>query len=212
MKKALSISLLLLTSFACLQANANLITNGSFEEFEMGTTLPGDFADGFGVYPGGVGVVGWTGVESIEIHPSGFLGNASQDGRHHAELRANPAQMGQFVLQQDFATVVNQLYKVSFWAQKRQADDGVFTASAGSEELEVNSHVVNEWNVFTFLFTASDITSTLGFTALDGSDTVGHLLDNVYVSAVPLPGAIVLLAGGLLGLGAFRKRETTAAA
>lgn len=210
MKRALSISLLLFTSFVCLQANANLISNGSFEEFEMGATLPGDFVDGFGVYPGGTGVVGWTGIESIEIHPSGFLGNTSQDGRHHAELRANPAQMGAFVLQQSFDTVVNQLYKVTFWAQKREENDGEFTASAGGTDLAVSTHIIDEWTPFTFLFTASGITSTLGFTAEDGADTVGHLIDNVYVSAVPLPGAIVLLAGGLLGLGAFRKRAVEA--
>lgn len=42
-----------------------------------------------------------------------------------------------------------------------------------------------------------------------GTDTIGHFLDDVSVRPVPLPGAVVLLADGLLGLGAFRTREAS---
>ena len=65
------------------------------------------------------------------------------------------------------------------------------------------------------LFTAVSELTTLRFVSLDmpeGLDTIGHFLDSVEVSAVPIPGALVLLAGGLLGLGAFRKREVASEA
>jgi hypothetical protein len=39
-----------------------------------------------------------------------------------------------------------------------------------------------------------------------------RLVDSIQVSAVPIPAAVVLLAGGLLGLGAFRKREVASKA
>ena len=202
-KRTLSISLLLFTSFVCLQANAAFM-NGSFEDFGMETPPA---AGTFDIY---TNLPGWTGFDNIEIHPDGFIANA-QDGEFYAELNAHPEQRGAFAIEQEFDTDVGQQYLVTFYAQAREmGGDGApgFTVFAGGDSAIINTHIFGAWMLFDIAFTATDMSSILRFESNDaGDDTVGHFLDNIYVKPVPLPGALVMLAGGLLGLGAFRRRE-----
>ena len=53
------------------------------------------------------------------------------------------------------------------------------------------------------LFTASGPT-TISFTGSQGAKYIG--LDNVTVSSVPLPPAVLLLGSGLVGLGLLRRK------
>ena len=208
MNKIFSLGLILAISLVGFQANAATITNGSFED---GHNNPATWE----FLPS---ITGWNENVStnVEIQRGGFIAPTAQSGNFYAELNSHPAQTGiAFELEQEFQTIANQEYKVTFWAQKRQANDGSFSASAGDSSTTVSSHAVGAWSMHQLLFTAVADLTTLRFLSLDmpeGSDTVGHFLDTVEISAVPLPGAVLLMAGGLLGLGAFRKREVASQA
>ncbi len=209
MKNLPALTILLLAGLFSTQSNAAFM-NGSFEDFGI-QTAPA--AGTFGVY---TTLPGWTGFNSIEIHPNGFIAD-SQEGGYYAELNADPAQAASFALEQTFDTMMGQEYKVSFYAQARKSDDGAFNVSVSnaSEVISevISDHMVGSWTLYEILFTAASTDSTLRFASLQaGSDTIGHFLDNIQVSAVPIPAAVVLLAGGLLGLGAFRKREVASKA
>jgi hypothetical protein len=151
---------------------------------------------------------GWTGTNHIELQPNGFLATAVS-GNFYAELNAHAAQDVPFVLQQEFATVVGQQYELSFYAQKRQIDDGTFNVTVGDLNEEISTHVTDTFSLFTFLFTAEDEVSTLSFISNQlGTDTIGHFLDDVsVVTTVPLPAALLLFTGGLVGLGSFRTKK-----
>lgn len=185
------------------QASATLLVNGSFEEFFVGQSGPVLGVDGsFSTYNS---LPGWTGIDNIELQPDGFLASAVS-GNFYAELNAHPGQDVPFVLQQEFATVVGQEYQLSFYAQKRRLDDGTFNVAVGSLNEEISTHETGSFNLFTFLFTAEDELSTLSFISnQSGRDTIGHFLDDVSVTAVPLPGALLLFTAGIFGLGAIRK-------
>ena len=203
MKTLTALTILLLAGFFATQANAAMITNGSFED---GHNDPATWE----FLPS---IVGWNEnvTTNVEIHRGGFIAPTAQSGNFYVELNSHPSQGGTaFELVQELDTIINQEYKVTFWAQKREENDGSFSASAGGSSTTVSSHIVGEWSMHHLLFTAVAELTTLKFLSLDvppGEDTIGHFLDSVEISAVPLPGALVLLAGGLLGLGAFRKRE-----
>lgn len=65
------------------------------------------------------------------------------------------------------------------------------------------------FTTFTDTFTVSaPVTARLIFAAVSSSsDNIGLLLDNVKLTAVPLPGAALLMLSGLAGLGAFARRR-----
>jgi len=187
-----------------MQTDDNLLVNGSFEEFaegHSGTLTVGGQVAFLSTLPG------WTGSNGIEIQADGFLADAAE-GKYYAELNAHSDLDIPYALQQEFATEVGQAYELTFYAKKRQIDDGSFSVSVGDLNVEVEEHVVDDFVQFTYLFNATEEISTLEFLSnQDSSDTVGHFLDNVSVTAVPLPGALALFAGGLIALGGIRKKS-----
>ena len=134
----------------------------------------------------------------------------AKEGTYYAELNAEPAQADPFRLMQTFDTNGITAFTLSFWAQAREDDDGSFFVSAGDNVImeEISSHIVGSWTQFVLDFVTAGPTATITFVSgQSGKDTVGHFLDDITVQPVPLPGALVMLAGGLLGLGIFRRRE-----
>lgn len=65
------------------------------------------------------------------------------------------------------------------------------------------------WNTYTYSFFGDGNDYQLGFQNL-GGDNVGALLDNVVISAVPVPAAGFLLLGALGGFGLMRRRKPAA--
>ncbi len=116
-----------------------------------------------------------------------------------------------------------QLYGVNFnWAAGQFAGfSGATTeqwqVSLGSQTLStptVNnpSHGFSGWMSQTLYFTATASSETLSFLSVGGPDTLPPcaLLANVSMQSVPEPSAVVLLAIGLLGIGAVSRRVRTA--
>ncbi len=92
------------------------------------------------------------------------------------------------------------------------------TGSASSGPLSVivaaavGSHPYTlDWTLFYYDFTATTTTAALTFTSLTNS-AVGPVLDDVSISAVPIPAALPLFRLGLAAFGIFARRRRKAAA
>lgn len=181
-----------------LNAQANLIVNGGFEDNNV---APNNWA-----YFPSSSVNGWEG-DNIEIWDS-FGGVVAPEGQQHAELNAHPYDGSVFSIFQSFATVIGQTYDVSFFYSARESNNEQFSFSVDTLSALLNDHVVGSWKQYTGSFVASTTVSTITFTSYDNS-TVGNFLDDVVVTAraqVDESGSLVMLAIGLIGLFYSRRK------
>lgn len=179
-------------------AQANLIVNGGFED---NTVAAGNWS-----YFSSSAVNGWDG-SNIEIW-NNFGGVVAPEGNQHAELNAHPYTGGVFSIYQSFATVVGQIYDVSFFYSARESANESFHFSVGTLATLINDHTVGTWNQFTGSFVANSNFSTITFTTTDNS-TVGNFLDAVVVTtraSVDEASSVVMLAIGMLGLVLVRRK------
>lgn len=164
---------------------------------------------------------------------SAFDGNYYVELDTHFDYE-NPANSNSWIRQQLTGLNIGQTYELSFAyaARTQDADDngiGVYwgeTADLFSGLFQVSvdydgSNWLN-WTTYTYRFTASAAEMFLGFQALGNkawdatslgaqyyfaeSNKYGGFLDAVNVTAVPEPGTLAVLALGLVGLGAMRRR------
>jgi len=191
---------LFFTMFA-MQANAatNLVINGSFED---------DLESRWSIYDD---LTGWTGgSDGIELR-NGVAGTAS-DGVNFVELdtRTNSS------MTQSIATVVGKMHSLTFDYMKRpdttlltNGIDWAFGSSNGSVTLIDDAL----WHTFSVIVTGETYPMLLSFSATGTSDSYGTSLDNVSVSAVPVPAAVWLFGSALVGLfGASRRKSSAIAA
>ncbi|PUA29152.1 MAG: hypothetical protein B0W54_00640 [Cellvibrio sp. 79] len=181
-----------------LNAQANLIVNGGFEDNNV--------AAGNWAYFPSSSVNGWDG-DNIEIWDS-FGGVVAPEGTQHAELNAHPFDGTVFSIYQSFATVIGQTYDVSFFYSARENNNEQFSFSAGTLAVLLNDHVVGSWKQYTGSFVATATTSAITFTSYDNS-TVGNFLDDVVVTTrthVDESGALVMMMIGLIGLFCSRRK------
>ncbi len=207
-----------------LEAHANLITNGSFEQNNY-------FIDRNG-YPrlddvNGSTPTGWTremgniSEYMVDTPYQGVTLYNAQDGHYFIGFHPNEW------WEQSFATDVGSSYSLSYWSAYGAIWTGGYGGQATSPSLVTikgDNYVLTapvtgggpapsgstlldapfDWVQHTEVFTADSIRSTLRFTSLSGF----IFIDNVTVQRVPEPSALALLALGLPALmRARRKRQ-----
>lgn len=188
-------------------AQAFLVTNGSFED----TTnfVANHPSDNTMTLPSGSTLLtGWTVIsgEIAWIGPSNPFGLTASNGSYFLDLTGYDT--GPFGgVQQTISTVSGQ-YQLEFdlGSSNIYGIPSAITATAGSTSniFTSTSSSSNVWKHFTMPFTASGST-TISLTGSTGQHYIG--LDNVTVSAIPIPAAGWLLGSGLVGLGLLRFRR-----
>ena len=183
-------------------ASAVTIVNGSFEDTEV--------SDPFDTYgTGSTGISGWTvGSGSVDVVSTLWT---AQDGSQAVDL--DGSSVGS-IFQVVTGLVVGQAYKIGFYMSGNPdgaptiktmdvsiggaLDSYSFDDSTGGAELGI-------WEFNSLSFVAGANSETLTFASTTAGSFYGPALDDVTISAVPLPAGSLLLLGGLLGFGALRR-------
>tara|TARA_R110002111_G_scaffold3391_3_gene20798 strand:+ start:891 stop:1505 length:615 start_codon:yes stop_codon:yes gene_type:complete len=204
MKKLLLSSLLLALSS---QVNAaNIVINGSFENPDI---APGTWS----VHS--PSILGWTtGSAGVEIRDN--VAGTAYEGDQFAELDSHGSDSNSYITQ-TLSTVIGQMYELSFAYSPRigqpEQTNGidVFWNGGLLDSVTATGSNIHNWVVYTFMVqgTGSDV---LKFAATGIEDTLGGSLDDVQVSAVPIPAAALLFAPALLGFMGLRRKAKAIAA
>ena len=185
----------------------NLLTNGSFEDVGM--------ADGIqtlasGTWKNFLTLPGWTSnANGIEVRNN--VSGSAQHGSNFVELDTTRNS----IAMQSLSTVAGTMYELSFYFAARPG-----TASRPSDtnniavfwndvllgtSTGIGSGTVHNWLRYSFSVLGTGGNDKLEFRAAGTSDSYGGSLDNVSL-AVPEPGSIALVLGGLLAAGVARRR------
>ncbi len=187
-------------TFTSSSAWAGLI-NGSFE---LGTD-PGAYMT---LNPGATDITGWTITGQLD-----YIGTYWQasDGSRSLDLSGLSAGS----LQQDIDTVVGYTYIVNFDMAGNPDGDPTLKqlvveavgVDAQAFDFDITGHTKSDmgWQTMTWSFVANSTTTTLKFTSLVGDTGWGPALDNVSVTAIPAPAALMLLGIGTGIVGWLRK-------
>lgn len=195
---------LALTLLAGTAGAATIVQNGSFEEH--------DPVSNWAVFDS---IPGWTTASGagIEIQTNSTLGTIdARTGDSYVELDSrNNSSMEQVI---NFTTTGRHL--LSFWYSPRRDlplsntieyffDGEMLGSITGPNGLET---AVGKWTEITAEFiVAAAGEYTLKFAATGTDDSYGGLIDDVSISAVPVPAGGVLLLTALGGLGLARRRK-----
>jgi hypothetical protein len=208
--------------FACLacaatHANANLLTNGSFE---MGTLVnDGNETQTFSAGP--TAIIGWTAVgrQVSWIEAGNPFGITAEDGSRFLDLTAYNTGAPFGGVTQTIATTIGNQYDLSFFLGSYTSVWGgppvSILASAGGTSgtfTDSAATTASTWVPFSLLFTATSTSSAITLTGAAGLEYIG--LDNVDVelvgsgpSGAPEPGTYALTALGLGALAAIIGRS-----
>ena len=194
------IKALLVVSFLTLfnmTSQASVLINGSFEDNTIGAYLSVGGGDSSTI-------TGWTTINSgVEL----FTTTEAADGSYVVDLNNFTYQSGG--IEQMFATVIGQSYTFSFAATTLQGfgRDGTgqvdVSIGADSHSYFLENHFSTlDWETHSFVYVATDTTTTLAF-----SNSTDSLLNFSYIdgisgdiTTVPVPAAVWLLGSGLLCL------------
>lgn len=192
-------------------SKADLVLNGSFEQPSIGAATFSLFSS----------IPGWTPTAGqLELQSNGLYGPGSVafNGVQWHEMDRASGATGIF---QDLTTEVGQTYLLSFAYAPRPftaAADNVFEVLWGGSTVVTLGPLtppggdVIDWQVASFVVTASATTTRLQFNDIGDVVSVGALLDNV--SVVPEPSTWAIASLGVVALALtrrFRKSQLTEA-
>lgn len=171
----------------------DLVTNGSFED----AVVSGQWAHQL---PTGWTFTGHTPVVFTNTYVGGPAGHLNQGVQleYHGDT-----------LSQSFSTALDQAYTLSFMVSgynSKMAPLGVSVGSSTGSYTGTNG----VWTTYTLGFTGTGASMTLTFTNTgtpDGSYGLYPHLDNVSVTAVPEPPAMVMMLAGMLAVGFVAARR-----
>lgn len=190
-------------------ASASLIQNGSFED-------PAKSSDGWDVLPS---MTGWSATNGIERRRGSTVDNVhATDGAQYIELDTDkingvmPSSTNTSIWQE--VTLTAGTYRLSFDYASRTGDSssdmrvqfGTLIDNIGTlnnliiNDLTSGQRTANQWNTITKDITVAGGAITLKFTAEGAANQYGAYLDNVKLTAVPVPAALPLFGSALLGL------------
>jgi len=187
-------------------AHANLLSNGSFEDLGGGSLSPG----AWGLFDS---IPSWTSdpqYRDIEVQAGTII--PAQDGLNYIELESDPGNSSYSVVSQTFTVTSAGDYLLSFFYAPRtdQEGDNLVNASIDGNLLASPSGTrpPQGWTLMTALITLGVGSHVLSFDAFGSFDnTLGGFVDNVDISAVPLPPGLILLGTGVAGIGYMGRRR-----
>jgi hypothetical protein len=173
-------------------ASANLLVNGSFEDAK-------DFVDNYGGDTMNLGVGStkmrdWTVIGTTSgaglawIGPTNPYGLTAEKGSYFLDLTEENRSGPYGGVEQTFATVAGDRYKVTFWlgsSAQWGVQDGLTASAAGASKTFAstnNGSQNNLWQHEVFDFTATGASTTLSLLGASGVNYTG--LDNVSVTLV----------------------------
>jgi hypothetical protein len=195
----------------------NYITNGGFED---NVGLSGNSWGVFNSIPGWTTTTG----RGIEVQRGNIGGASPYEGQQKVELDSHnltggAANSNSNSGMQQALTLGAGMYEFSFAYLGRTDDAGTngigYSVMNGILNDMVTGIRQDGWTIITHMFTLDVETDVfVNFWAKGSEDTFGGYVDDVRLSAVPLPAALPLYGAGLavMGLIGWRKRKAAASA
>jgi hypothetical protein len=197
----------------------NLISDGGFE------TNVGLGNNKWGVFDN-VGAWARTNGQGIEVQRGQNIGGSSPHGgqqkieldSHNLDDKGQPKNYESNSAMKQIVSLDAGSYEYSFWYKGRTKDAGtngiryrITDADDGNEKIfrdNVTGVRSDGWVQYIETFSLTDATNVaFWFKAIGTEDTYGGYLDDVHLSAVPIPAALPLFGAALLGMGFLSRRR-----